>query len=156
ADYFPSGISVLLGKGDGTFQAAVKLDTESQPWAMAVGDFNGDGKSDLAVANVVSNNLSVFLGKSDGTLQVSASYDVGPSPRSVAAGDFNGDGRPDLAVANLALGLYSPSVSVLLGKGDGTFEPAVKYAVGFDPRFVAVSDFNGDGKPDLAVIYNNN
>ena len=151
------GISVLLGKGDGSFSPAVNYGAGIGPSSVVVGDFNGDSKPDLVVANDSSpGSVSVLLGKGDGSFQPPVSYGVGPSPRSVAAGDFNGDGRPDLAVANLALGLYSPSVSVLLGKGDGTFEPAVKYAVGFDPRFVAVSDFNGDGKPDLAVIYNNN
>src|SRR5439155_1321285 len=80
--------------------------------------------------------------------------DTGLRPRSVAVGDFNGDGKPDLAVANLGFdrfSLLSGNVSVVLGKGDGTFQAAVSYFAGSLPSSVAVGDFNGDGKPDLAV-----
>src|SRR5262249_24953246 len=74
-------------------------------------------------------------------------FDVGSYPRSVAVGDFNGDGTPDLAVANY----YSNNVSVLLGNGDGSFQPARNFAAGTRPDSVAVADLNGDGIPDLAV-----
>src|SRR3989442_389795 len=93
------------------------------------------------VVNVYSGNVSVLLGNGDSAFQVPVSYDVGPSPRSVVIGDFNGDSRPDLAVANSAYGGGTPSVSVLLGKGDGNFGPAVNYSAGMNPWSVAVGDF---------------
>ena len=150
ANWNGSTISVLLGNGDGTFQAAVNYSVGSNPRTVAVGDFNGDGKPDLAVANTSSNTVSVLLGNGDGTFQAVVNYGVGSGPSSVAVGDFNGDGKPDLAVADG--NLFTVSVlSVLLGNGDGTFQAAVNYGVGSGPISVAVGDFNGDGKPDLAV-----
>ena len=101
----------------------------THPLSVAVGDFNGDGKPDLAVANQRSNTVSVLLGNGDGTFQAAVNYGADRNPNSVAVGDFNGDGKPDLAVANL----NSDTVSVLLGKGDGTFHAAVIYGAGAEP-----------------------
>ncbi len=140
-----NNVSVLMGKGDGTFQAAVNYPAGTNPTSLTVGDFNGDGKLDLAVANNGTNTVSIFLGKGDGTFQAAVNYPAGTNPTSVAVGDFNGDGKLDLAVAN------SGNVSILLGNGDGTFQTAVDYGVGSNPSSVAVGDFNGDGKLDLAV-----
>src|SRR5438445_5242597 len=80
-----------------------------------------------------------------------ADLEVGTNPRSVAVGDVNGDGRLDLAVTNASSYDVPGTVSVLLGNGDGTFQSALSFAAGSDPRSVAVGDFNGDGRPDLAV-----
>jgi hypothetical protein len=137
-------VSILLGNGDGTFQAAVDYGAGTDPDSVAVGDFRGNGKLDLVVANYYSNNVSILLGNGDGTFQAAVNYGVS-APTSVAVGDFNGDGKLDLAVANVF------SVSVLLGNGDGTFQAAVNYGAGAEPAWVAVGDFNGDGKLDLAV-----
>jgi uncharacterized protein (TIGR03437 family) len=115
--------------------------------SVSVGDFNGDGKSDLVVAATGKNELNVFLGNGDGTFQTSLNYGVGIEPFSVAVGDFNGDGKADLAVANSG----SSNVSILLGNGDGTFRTAVNYNAGALPLWVAIGDFNGDGKVDLAT-----
>ena len=93
-----NNVSVLLGKGDGTFQTQKTYAVGNGPNSVAVGDFNGDGKADLAVANY-DNNVSVLLGNGDGTFQTQTTYAVGNGPRSVAVGDFNGDGKADLAVA---------------------------------------------------------
>src|SRR2546428_14468 len=112
--------SVLLGNGDGTFSAARTLGVGSGPWSVAVGDFNRDGKLDLAVANFSSSTVSVLLGNGDGTFQAAQTVAAGTSPISVAVADFNGDGKPDLAVANYG----SNTVSALLGNGDGTFQKA--------------------------------
>ena len=142
-----SNVSVFLGNGNGTFQAAANYAVGTNPDSVAVGDFNGDGKLDLAVANTGSNNVTILLGNGNGTFQPAVNYPAGSGPRSVAVGDFNGDGKLDLAVANGG----SNNVSILLGNGDGTFQAALDYNVGQIPRSLAVGDFNGDGKLDLAV-----
>ncbi|MFZ0817532.1 MAG: VCBS repeat-containing protein, partial [Candidatus Sulfotelmatobacter sp.] len=124
------------------------------PTAVAVGDFNGDGKLDLAVSDNCpasgcgsnpSSTVSILLGNGDGTFQPPVSYAVGDIPAGVVVGDFNGDGKLDLAV------LTSDFVAILLGNGDGTFQAAVDYGTPGRSSSVAVGDFNGDGKPDLVV-----
>jgi hypothetical protein len=140
-------VSVLLGKGDGSFQAQVTYPTGSGPYSVAVGDFNGDGFPDLAVANFSDNTVSILLGKGDGTFQAQKTYATGGAPNSVVSGDFNGDGNLDLAVANNTDG----TVSILLGNGDGTFQTQRTFATGSGPTSIVVSDFNLDGAPDLAV-----
>src|SRR5580658_474305 len=121
-----NNVGILLGNGDGTFQAAVNYGVGSAPTSVAVGDFNGDGKLDLAVVNELSNNVSILLGNGDGMFQAAVNYGAGLSLFSVAVADFNGDGKLDLAVANYE----SNNVSILLGKGDGTFQAAVDYGIG--------------------------
>ena len=100
-----------------SFQNPVNYGVGSSPTAVAVGDFAGNGKLDLAVANQSSGSVSVLLGNGDGTFQSAATYSVGTNPTFVVTADFNHDGKIDLAVANQGSG----SVSVLLGNGDGTF-----------------------------------
>src|SRR5262249_61687508 len=92
----PGGVSVLLGNGDGTFQQAVHCAAGSNPSGIVAGDFNGDGRTDLVVANVNSNDVSVLLGNGDGTFLPSVQYVAGSFPYAIVAGDFNGDGRTDL------------------------------------------------------------
>ncbi|HUE03578.1 MAG TPA: VCBS repeat-containing protein [Bryobacteraceae bacterium] len=86
-------MSLLLGNGDGTFRTAVNYAVSSGPYSVSLGDFNGHGKLDLAVANSGSNNASVRLGNGDGTFQAAVNYAAGSSPYSVAVEDFNGDGQ---------------------------------------------------------------
>jgi hypothetical protein len=160
-------VSVLLGKGDGSFQLpklySVGTSDQIQYPAgsiLVAGDFNGDGHLDLAVANEGSypnygDTVAVLLGNGDGTFQPQVTYAVGSYPDAIVAGDFTGDGRLDLATANWG----SNDVSVLLGNGDGTFQPAVEYTVGQNPDALVgqnpdalvAGDFNGDGRLDLAV-----
>jgi len=148
-------VYVLLGKGDGTFGAPTPYAVGSNPEGVAIGDFNADGHPDLAVTNEGSGTVSVLLGKGDGTFGAQTTYAVGANPFRVAIGDFNGDGHPDLAVVNSTYGSVSGTVSVLLGKGDGTFGAQTTYPVGNYPQDVAIGDFNGDGHPDLAVTNSN-
>jgi hypothetical protein len=152
ADYGPgnqraANVSVLLGNGDGTFQSAQTFPAGNGSAFVTVGDFNGDGKLDLAVANYNDGTVSVLLGNGDGTFQAARNFGAGSGPWSVAVGDYNGDGKLDLAVADL----NSSTISVLLGNGDGTFQPARAFSVGSNPASVATGDFNGDGKLDLVV-----
>jgi hypothetical protein len=119
---------------------------------VAVGDVNGDGRLDLAVANRGSfGNVGVLLGNGDGTFQDAQRFSTTATyPQSVAVGDVNADGLPDLAVANGG-SFGAAAVSVLLGNGDGTFQDARTFPAGIYPRSVAVADVNGDGRLDLAV-----
>lgn len=158
ADATGGTVSVLLGNGDGTFQAPVKYKvgkgTATQSFQVAVGDFNGDGIPDFVVSDGVDNRVSVFIGNGDGTFKSGVTYAAGTGPSSVAVADVNGDGKLDLVVSNQSCPHDTcgvATVSILLGNGDGTFQPQTDYAAGQDANWVTVGDFNGDGKLDLAV-----
>jgi hypothetical protein len=150
-----SSVSVLLGKGDGSFKQAVTTTViNSGPslgvaLSLAVGDFNGDGLPDVALNTLGAANsaVEVLLGKGDGSFQPNHPIlPVGQSPFSLAVGDLDGNGTLDVVTAN-----GSGTLSVLLGNGNGTFQPRVDVPVGGAPRAVGVDDFNGDGKPDVVV-----
>jgi len=95
-------VSVLLGNGDGTFQPNVDYITGTAPSFAALGDFNGDGRVDMAVVNATSNTVSILLGNGDGAFQPRIDFPAPIGANGIAAGDFNGDGRLDLVVADFS------------------------------------------------------
>ena len=125
--------------------------TGTGPWSVAVGDFNGDGKSDLVTADQTANTASVLLGNGNGTFQAKQSFNIDCSARPVAVGDFNGDGKSDLVAGVFDTSIDAYAASVLLGNGNGTFQAKHNFGTGASPYSVTVSDFNGDGKGDLVT-----
>jgi hypothetical protein len=159
-------VGVLLGNGDGTFQAAITYLTGGlEAFAVTVADVNGDGKPDVLVATSVRKKdtwggaIGVLLGNGDGTFRPAVTYSSGgsfipPSSSLLTVADVNGDGRPDLIVENTeCCSQFGGVLGVLLGNGDGTFQPVVTYLQGADGwgTSVAVADVNGDGKLDAVA-----
>ena len=138
------GGQMLLTKA-GTYVSNVDYATGTVPTGVAVGDVNGDGKADLAVASDTA--ASVFMNNGDGTFAAKVDYTTGTGPFAIAIGDLNGDGKADLAVTNSS----SASVSIFINNGNGTFAARVDYTAGSSPEGIAIGDLNGDGKADLAV-----
>jgi hypothetical protein len=147
-------VSVILGDGKGGFGRPASFAPGGVPLFVATGDFNHDGKMDMAVTLNNPGEVSVLLGKGDGTFLPAVTYAVEIGPQGLAVADVNGDGNPDLLVVNECGhvdGCRQGTVSVLFGNGDGTFQPQTSYFVGIFPLTVAVADMNGDGKPDLVL-----
>lgn len=134
-------------ESDVAFRVRANYAAGVAPTSVVVSDFDGDGISDLAVANADSNTVVVYKGAGDGTLQVVGTYSAETSPEYVGAGDLNGDGMPDLVVTNF----NSNTVSVFIGDGTGSFKSFASYPVGETPYGAAIGDFDGDGHADIAV-----
>jgi hypothetical protein len=149
-------LGVLLGKGNGTFGPVQIYPTggANSAW-LAAADLNGDGKLDVVVANLNIGNptgtVSVLLGAEDGTFEPAVTYDSGAyAAAQPAIADLNGDGHLDIAVANCNCGPGPGIIGVLLGRGDGTFEPVVTFSSGaYNATALAVADLNKDGKLDV-------
>ncbi len=157
----PGNVAVLLGKGDGSFAPPAKFPSGPFAFYLTTGDFNGDGLADLAITNVPVTGppgagtgvIAVLLGKGDGTFAPAVSYPVGPLPVTIVAADFNGDGKLDLAALDSQTGIANVvnKVWVLLGKGDGTFQPAISTPTGTGAAYLQYADLNHDGKMDLVI-----
>ncbi len=143
--------SAALGAATRTDSLAAQstYTTGDHPQAVAVGDFDNDGKLDLVVANYGSNTVSFMKGNGDGTFQSKVDYATGTNPISITVGDFvTADGKLDLVVANWG----SDTVSYLKGNGNGTFQTQVTFSTGHHPTAVGVGDFKADGNLDLAIV----
>ena len=154
-----SDITVLLGDGKGGFKQAAgsPYSTSPRPFGIAIGDVNGDGIPDLAIAHYSGqltqpsdDAITVLLGTDDGKFKAApgSPFKPGSAPTSVAIGDINGDGIMDVAVGNYG----SNSVTVLFGGRRGlTAAPGSPFAVGEQPSSIAIGDLNGDGKGDIVT-----
>jgi hypothetical protein len=143
-------VSILRGKAGGAFAKIGDLATGSFPFGLAVADFNGDGKRDVAVTNDASGSatqVSVFRGRGDGTFRAARNSPAGVGANEMVVARFNGDSIPDLAVTDFS----SDEVDILIGTGTGSFKPAKTFPAGLAPADVALGDFNRDGKKDLAI-----
>ena len=158
-------VGVLLGNGDGTFQAVVSYPSGGNGTrSLALADLNGDGKIDVLTASCgpeacgpgfAGGNATVLLGSGNGTLQAAVAYNAGNSPDAIQAADLNGDGKLDMVVGNWGTvdgGSNKGSITVLQGSGNGSFQQTrTLLAGGNQVPSVAVGDLNGDGKPDVVT-----
>ena len=139
-------VSVMLGRGDGTFSAAVTYAVGNGAFFQATGDFNGDGATDIVVTNTFDSRVAVLINKGDGTFAPAVNYSASAPPLGIAVADFNGDGKQDLFFTS-----NSDKLSMMIGKGDGTFEAETTINYGNRGDHAIVADFNRDGRPDVAL-----
>src|SRR6266851_4006796 len=145
-------LSNLANAATIAFQPPVSYPVGTNPMAVSVGDFNGDGRLDLAIVNHGFSDtgddggVSVLLGNGDGTFQAARNFGAGKQPESIAIADFNGDDKLDI----VAVSEFGNVLNVLLGNGDGTFRPPFTVTLAdIDPYFVVAGDFNNDHKLDV-------
>jgi hypothetical protein len=137
--------AVISKPGLGLAQMST-LTAGSGPITQVLGDFNGDGKPDIAVLNTSGSNIQIFLGTGTGAFTTGNSLPTGAGAAGLVTGDFNGDGIPDLAVA------AADGVEVLYGTGGGAFSSYVTTSITGAATNVTVADFNNDGLPDIAAV----
>ena len=145
-----NAVSILRNNGDGTLAFPVFYDTGKGPLSVASADFNQDGIADLAVVNGADNTISILLGKSNGTFAGKVDYPTEFGPNRLAVADLNHDGRADLVVSARTADTGGGAISILLSKGDGTFQTTVSFITGNNPFSLVTGDFNHDGKLDVA------
>lgn len=147
-----TGVFTLLGNGTGTFNQVSETLTVTNPTGIVSNDFNGDGRTDVAVIGGSSfsggnGSITVAFSDGDGTFTLSNTYSFTFAPTALISADFNGDSRPDLAFSTRA----SNSYSVLLNSGNGVFRAGNNFLTGIFPEAIAFGDFNNDGRNDLVT-----
>ena len=159
----PNTVSILLNAGDGTFGAVHEYPAGRSTWAFAVADLSGDGEPDIATANRRRNSTTVLVNRGDGSFGAPVDYRTAARPATVALGDVNGDGKADLVSGNGSSDVHGEaveSVSILLGRGDGTLRPKRDYRLGKDLNDSTAASSSGpcgsptstsDRKPDLVT-----
>jgi hypothetical protein len=143
-----NSFEILLGNGDGTFQAPVAYSVAAAPGLIAVADFNEDGKLDLAIIYITAKQVSILLGNGDGTFSPGGTHATGNFPGDLKVADLNNDGHADLVVPNQD----DNNVQIFLGNGDGTFTAKATFPAGTSPEIALIGDFNEDGIPDLFAL----
>jgi hypothetical protein len=146
-DFTSGSVDILFGAGDGTFPTSTSIPVGAYPYAIAAGDFNGDGRKDLAITDNASNNLTILTSNGDGTFQVSQISAAAPTT-AIAIADLNHDGLADIAVATTG---SATALTVLLNKGNGAFADPQRYRVDTVPSAIAIADYDGDGQLDVAI-----
>ncbi|PQA59658.1 T9SS type A sorting domain-containing protein [Siphonobacter curvatus] len=143
-------VTILLGKGDGTFQTPFEVTSDYlTAQSLATGDFNNDGKTDIIFSNYYSTpHMTLLLGDGSGKFSEPIRFDVGQEIQKISVGDLNGDHKPDL------LAISIDKLYTVLGNGNGTFQSPKTYTVPYDVRSIDVKDFNQDGKADILVSSN--
>ena len=142
-------IKMLFGNGDGTFLPPKKVIGGNQSSFIVHHDMNLDGKTDLIASSPMKDSLSIYVGDGKGDFSKLEDFAGEKGPHNIVAGDFTGDKIPDIVVCNRRGG----SVSIIPGRGDGTFiYPHFNYVVGSQPRSITGADFNRDGMMDIAVV----
>jgi len=148
-------IGVLLNNGNGTFGTPTEFPAGADPFKIAAGDLDGDGDIDIALANGWLNNsrVNVIKNLGNGIFAAPTPYVIGSTPYDIAIVDLDSDGKLDIATVNYT----GANVSVLLNQGGGTMGPAATYGLGVGGLgALAVDDFNGDGRPDIAALGSDN